>query len=510
MAGEIDTSIALRAGQYANNALNPLEVARQGVEYRNALLGNKIRQSEYDSQMAAGNALLGNTDATGNVNWDKARGDYAQSARSNPSLALGAADSFSANNTARSGTAKASDDELAFQEHARDAAAGAFIRTAQNPSDANIRGAGAFIAHLTPGARGQIAATTRDLLALPTAQQRSEAIKTLATATLPGHERINQAFGTPTSVDDGQTIQTGTQASGMDGGAFTPAAGVQRRTSPEFNSTYTNRTIMTPKGPVTMPMTQSQFDLYNGTHGGFTGRVDVTGKGASELPATAVPVGAEEQAKVGLDTKNRLATSMKSYRDEETNYRNMAGLLGALNGEQFRGMTLAQANNYADKLGWGHGQYATLTQELAKAAAKTRQAMMDGGSGPHTNAGMEELSYISPSPDMTIPAALALVHEGITGASQNGRRATYAQKVQNPMDVPRSLSEYDALYDPRFATIQRLGPQEGREYAKTHIADKAQYAASVRKMAQAQRDGKYDFGLTPEQVDRILGQKNGR
>ena len=83
MAGEIDTSIALRAGQYANNALNPLEVARQGVEYRNALLGNKIRQSEYDSRIAAGNALLGNTDATGNVNWDKARGDYAQSARSN-------------------------------------------------------------------------------------------------------------------------------------------------------------------------------------------------------------------------------------------------------------------------------------------------------------------------------------------------------------------------------------------------------------------------------------------
>ncbi|WP_046901025.1 hypothetical protein [Gluconobacter oxydans] len=485
---------------------NPLDLATRAQELKNSQLTYQNALAGYDAKMAQGNALLGATGADGRTDYAKARATMA----ADPAAAYGAADAFSAQNRSRHEDVLNQDEQLSWQEHARDAMAGAFIRAANNPTDANIRGAGAFISSFLPAARDQITTGTKNLLSIPTPVQRSEAIKTLAVSTLPGHERIAQTWGTPTSVDDGQTVQTGTQASGMDGGAFTPAAGVQRRTSPEFNSTYTNRTIMTPKGPVTMPMTQSQFDIYNGTHGGFTGRVDVTGNGASDLPATAVPVGAEEQAKVGLDTKNRLATSMKSYRDEETNYRNMAGLLGALNGEQFRGMTLAQASNYADKLGWGHGQYATLTQELTKAAAKTRQAMMDGGSGPHTNAGMEELSHISPSPDMTIPAALALVHEGITGASQNVRRATYAQKVPNPMDVPRSLSEYDALYDPRFATIQRLGPQEGREYAKTHIADKAQYAASVRKMAQAQRDGKYDFGLTPEQVDRILGQKNGR
>ncbi|WP_406586391.1 hypothetical protein [Asaia lannensis] len=56
MAGEIDTSIALQAGRPSINMLNPLEVARQGAEYRNALLGNKIRQSEYDAQKAQGAA----------------------------------------------------------------------------------------------------------------------------------------------------------------------------------------------------------------------------------------------------------------------------------------------------------------------------------------------------------------------------------------------------------------------------------------------------------------------
>lgn len=509
MAGEIDTSVALRAGQPTINMLNPLEVAKQSAELRNALLSNKIRQSEYDSKWTAGNALLGNTDANGNVNWGKARGDYAQKVQANPDIAYGAADNFSSNNTAQSGTAKASDDELSFQEHARNAVAGAFIRAAQNPTDANIRGAGAFIAHLTPGAQAQIAGATRDLLTLPTAQQRSEAIKTLATTTLPGHEQISQTFGTPANVDDGNNILSGTQASGMDGGAFTPAGSLQKQTSPEFNGTYHDRTIMTPKGPVTIPMTNAQYAAYHAKMGGFTGRVDVTGNGSSDLPSTAIPVGAEEQAKTGLAIKNSLANNIQSYRDEEINYRNMAGLLDALKDGRFRGMTLAQASNLANKLGWG-GQYATLTQELAKAAAKTRQSMMNSGSGPHTNAGMEELSHISPSPEMTIPAALALVHEGITGASQNGRRAAYAQKIENPMDVPRELSEYDALYEPRFATIQRLGPKEGREYANTHIADKAQYAASVRRMAQAQREGKYDFGLTPQQVDRILGPQNGR
>lgn len=246
MAGEIDTSVALRAGQPTINMLNPLEVAKQSAELRNALLSNKIRQSEYDSKWTAGNALLGNTDANGNVNWGKARGDYAQKVQANPDIAYGAADNFSSNNTAQSGTAKASDDELSFQEHARNAVAGAFIRAAQNPTDANIRGAGAFIAHLTPGAQAQIAGATRDLLTLPTAQQRSEAIKTLATTTLPGHEQISQTFGTPTNVDDGNNILSGTQASGMDGGAFTPAGSLQKQTSPEFN--YAPVTITGPDG----------------------------------------------------------------------------------------------------------------------------------------------------------------------------------------------------------------------------------------------------------------------
>ncbi len=211
---------------------NPLEMAGQAISYKNALLGNKIQQAEYDARLAQGRALQGATDASGRTDYARARATMA----ADPAAAYGAAEAYSAQNRNRAEDVLNQEAQLSYQEHARNAAAGAFIRAAQNPTDANIQGAGAFIAHLTPGATDQIRTATRDLLSLPTAAQRSEAIKTLATSTLPGHDQISQAFGTPTMVDDGQTIQSGTQGAAMDGGAFTPTGGVQRQVSPEFNA----------------------------------------------------------------------------------------------------------------------------------------------------------------------------------------------------------------------------------------------------------------------------------
>ncbi|GBR43384.1 hypothetical protein [Gluconobacter roseus] len=245
MAGLFDTGANALLGigqgtvQPQTNQLQNIAAAQavrnQALEYQNALLGQKAK-------LAQGNALLGATDASGRVDYAKARATMAR----DPDAAYGAAAALHEQNASRHDDVLNQDEQLSFQEHARNAAAGAFIRAAENPTDANIRGTGAFIARLTPGARDQIETATRGLLSLPTAAQRSEAIKTLATSTLPGHEQISQTFGTPTSVDDGQTIQTGTQASGMDGGAFTPATGVQRQTSPEFNAAPTE--IINPDG----------------------------------------------------------------------------------------------------------------------------------------------------------------------------------------------------------------------------------------------------------------------
>lgn len=482
---------------------NPLEMAGQAATLKNALLGNQIQQSEYDAKMAQGNALLGATDASGRTDYGKARATMA----GNPKAAYGAADAFQSQNVSRNQDILNQDAQLSLEQHQSKAAANAMGETYNAPTNTNLDGYAAFQKTLTPHASAQIDAIRDQVKSLPTVEQRQQALKSAFTAHM-GQDAASRAFGAPSTMSDGQNNYGGTTDQYT--GAFTPASRMQLKTSPEYNNTYADREIMTPQGLKKQSMTNAQYAAYQQQHGGFTGRVDVTGNGSSKTPDTAIPIGAEEQTKTGLAIKNELAGNVQSYRDENTNWRNITGLIHAMASDnQFRGLKLAEASNLASKLGWG-GNYATLVQELDKAAGKARQSMMQGGSGPHTNAGMQEISHITPSTELTIPAALALAHEGITDTSNKIRRGMYVQKVENPMDVPRSLGEYDALYDPRFETIQRLGPQEGRAYAASHIADKAQYAASVRRMAQAQRDGKYDFGLTPAQVDRILGHANGR
>lgn len=466
MAGEIDTSIALRAGQPVVNMLNPVDVARQGAEVRNLLLGNKIRQSEYDSKLAAGNALLGNTDRNGNVDWGKARSDYAQSARDNPSLAMGAADNFSANNTARAGTAKASDAELAFQTHARDAVAGAFIRAAQNPTDANIRGAGAFIAHLTPAARDQIASTTNDLLSIRTPEQRSEAIKTLATSTLPGHDQIAQSFGTPTSVDDGQTIQTGTQAGGMDGGAFTPAAGVQRQTSPEFNAHPME--VVNPDG--------SHSYVRQGTVAGTqrpTVPPEVMGSGRypSQQPANpgyqASPAAGQVAAQAtvadaGAHGANALMQGASGTQDRLGILGNMLGDLTQFkSGPGYERLRHLQAfvNNVVPGADWnsdgveGAQSFNKFANQIAQAQAQTL--------GVGSDAKLASAMHANPNSSLQTNTNRQMLHvlQGNEDAIKAKASAWQASGMQ-PSQYQQWNLRFNQSFDPRAYQLRRMSPEE--------------------------------------------------
>lgn len=222
---DMGANALLGIGQNTVRPEDPSEQISRFVNVRNALTG-------YKAEQAQSRALAGATDANGNTDYAKARAAMA----ADPDAQFNLAQGFSAQNRSRGEDLLNNNAQLAYQEHTRDAAAGAFIRLANNPTDANIKGTASFMAALTPNAAKQIHWTANNIMALPSAQQRAEAIKELATTSLPGHERVAQAFGTPTSIDDGQTIQTGTQAGGMDGGAFTPASGVQRQISPETNS----------------------------------------------------------------------------------------------------------------------------------------------------------------------------------------------------------------------------------------------------------------------------------
>lgn len=235
MAGfDTGANALLGIGQGTVQPADPSEQLSRAIGIRNALLGNKIQQAEYDARMAGGNALLGATDGTGRTDYAKARATMAR----DPKAAYGAAQAMREQNAARQEDVLNQDEQLAFQNHASEAAANGMGRLVNDPSNANVRGYAAFMKRLTPAASDQINTITNQVLALPTTEQRQEALKAAFTAHM-GQEASGRVFGTPTSVDDGQTIQTGTQASGMDGGAFTPAAGVQRQTSPEFNAAPT-------------------------------------------------------------------------------------------------------------------------------------------------------------------------------------------------------------------------------------------------------------------------------
>ncbi|MBO1361918.1 hypothetical protein J2D73_19225 [Acetobacter sacchari] len=499
MAGEIDTSIALRAGQPTVNMLNPLEVARQGAEYRNALLGNKIRQSEYDSKLAAGNALLGNTAADGSVNWDRARSDYARAARANPSLALGAADNFSANNTARTGAAQATDEELSFQNHARDAVAGAFIRAASNPTDANIRGTGAFIAHLTPQAAQQIATTTRDLLSLKTPEQRAEAIKTLATSTLGGHERIAAAFGTPTVVDDGSTIQSGTQGSALDGGAFTPAAGTQRQVSPEFNARpmetrgpdgsvrYVRQGVVAGTDKPTVPVDAMGDGRYPGA------QQDFSGAGSAAQPAGYVaspPAGQLEAqqatAKAGAEGANALMQAASQRNDRLAMLGNMAvDLKGFTPGPGWSKLRSIQAfaSNWGVPIDSGNIDAAQSFDKWAQNVANAQASALG-----HSDARLAAAEDAMPNSKMQKGTIELMLHQ------LSGNEDAINAKAQKWQESGLPAAQYQAWeqkfnqnFDPRAFQILRMTPSE-RETTFKGLKDTGQFdafKATYNKMAAA-------------------------
>ncbi len=482
---------------------NPLEMAGQAMSFKSALLGNQIQQAEYDARLAQGRALQGATDASGRTDYAKARAAMA----ADPAAALGAAEAYSAQNRNRAEDVLNQDEQLAFQTHASAAAADGMGRVIADPTDANVKGYAAFMSRLTPAAAGQIGTIADQVMALPTKGQRVEALKAAFTAHM-GQEASNRVFGAPTMVDDGQTIQTGTQGAAMDGGAFTPGGGVQHQLSPDSNAQLVQRVVMIDGRPT--PVWTTAGAIRSAAPDGFTGRTVDTSGVSGEAPALAgAPAGTEDMVKTGQGMQNALAAQQGDVSQNIATLENLNGLLGRLNGQQFRGQTMAQIANNLSKLGLG-GDYATLHQEIDKAATQLRKQMVEGGGFPHTNAGLADLEHMSPSAEMTPTAARALTNELLTAAQYQRGRQRAAAGIKDPTQVMQALAAYDQAFDPRFATIQRLGPEEGREYARSHISDPREYASSIRRMARAQRDHGYDYGLTAPQIERILGTPDGR
>lgn len=478
---------------------NPLEFASQAIGVRNALLGNKIRQSEYDAQMAQGNALLGATDANGNTDYAKARASMAR----NPAAALGAAQAFREQNAARS-------DDLANTEAGKNAIGSILSYVGANPDQAHLFAAKRMAKAIFPGQN--VDAIVDQIAQHP--DGIAGGVKQLVNSMQGAEGQQGNVYGTAgATLDNGQQIIVGNQGSAMTGGQFQPSTTVQKQVGPDSNASMV---------PVTMkdPTTGQMITVYRPAGelrqsdgaGNFTGRRINTAGGTSE-PMSGAPAGYNEQYKTGQDMQNALAAQQNDVTQNIATLRNLDALLSSPELKNVRSRTLKDIANNASKFGidWGGSKgYATIAQEIDKAGTTLRKQMMDGGGGPHTNAGLSDLEHITPSMEMTPTAARALTNEMLTAAIYQQGRQKLAASIKDPTKVLSALADYDQNFDPRFATIQRLGPEEGREYAKSHITDRAQYFDAVRRMARAQREKGYDYGLTPQQVDRILGVSNGR
>lgn len=477
---------------------NLMPTIAQAAAVQNQLLGTKIRQAEYDAQLAQGNALLGATGADGRTDYAKARATMART----PEAALGAAQAMSDQNVIRQ-------QDLANTEAGKNAVGSILSYVGANPDQAHLFAAKRMAKAIFPGQN--VDAIVDQIAQHPDGIEGG--IKQLVNSMQSTQDQQANAYGTPgATVDNGQQIIIGNQGSALNGGQFQPSTTVQKQVGPDSNASMVP---VTKKDPITGQMITvyrpaGELRQSDGA-GNFTGRRINTAGGTSE-PMSGAPAGYNEQYKTGQDMQNALATQQADITQNIATLRNLDSLLSSIP-QNARSRTLKDITNNLSKFGIGGKdaeRYATLAQEIDKAGTTLRKQMMDGGSGPHTNAGLSDLEHITPGMEMTPTAARALTNEMLTAATYQQGRQKLAASIKDPTKVLSALADYDQNFDPRFATIQRLGPEEGREYAKSHITDRAQYSDAVRRMARAQREKGYDFGLTPQQVDRILGASNGR
>lgn len=480
--------------------------AAQGI--KNQALAYQNELTKYKSKQAIGNALSRHVRRDGSIDYGAAISDAAQ----NPDAAYGLPDAVTQNNSQQRQNIENQNAQLGLNQRRTGMLAGLAAPLMSNPNVTKgdvARQLGVGVAHgLITMDQAQSAYS-----ALPDDSDGiKQQVRGLMDASVGPEHSYNDAYGEMRLVDDGGVLRwenVGSPASGQ--GGVPVGAGIEKQVSPESNATLTPVTIKDPETGQMITVYRPAGELRQPSGGGnFTGRrIDTSGGGSSE-PMSGAPAGYNEQYKTGQDVQNSLANQQSDVAQNIATLRNLDALLSSPELKEYRSRTLKDIANNASKFTSYGKNYATIAQEIDKAGTTLRKQMMDGGGGPHTNAGLSDLEHITPGIDMTTTAARALTNEMLTAALYQQRRQKIAAGVKDPTKVLSTLADYDRNFDPRFATIQRLGPEEGREYAKSHISDQREYADAVRRMARAQREKGYDYGLTPQQVDRILGLQNGR
>lgn len=512
MAGMFDTGANALLG-IGQNTVQPQTNLLQNIAAAQDIKNQALAYSQNALAMAAkkatGAAYAHNYNAlTGEYNMPGVQSEMAQS----PAGQYGLPDAVTTIRNQQGKQVSNDTDQLQLANASRNAVGSVLSFVGSNPDAAHLSAGEKMAKAVLPKSQwGQVNAVVQQIAQHPDGIQGG--VKQLVNSMQGAEGQQGNVYGKPgATVDNGQQVIIGTQGSAMTGGQFRPSTTVQKQVGPESNAIMLPVTMKDPDTGQMITFYRPAGQLRQSTgDGNFTGRRINTAGGASE-PMDGAPAGYNEQYKTGQDVQNSLANQQNAVTQNIATLRNLDSLLFSIP-QNARSRKLKDITNNLNKFGIGGKdaeRYATLAQEIDKAGTTLRKQMMDSGGGPHTNAGLSDLEHITPGMEMTPTAARALTNEMLTATLYQQGRQKIAAGEKDPTKVLSTLADYDQNFDPRFATIQRLGPEEGREYARTHIADKKEYAEAVRRMARAQREKGYDYGLTPQQVDRILGLQNGR
>lgn len=208
----------------------------QAAAVRNQLLATKIRQSEYEAQLAQGNALLGATGADGRTDYAKARATMART----PAAALGAAQAMHEQNAARS-------EDLANTEAGKNAVGSILSYVGANPDQAHLFAAKRMAKAIFPGQN--VDAIIDQIAQHPDGIEGG--INQLINSMQSAQGQQENVVGAPASVSNGAGTYTGMR-SGMTG-EFTPTQ--YTHNSPSEAQMLTPVTVKGPDGnDISMPL----------------------------------------------------------------------------------------------------------------------------------------------------------------------------------------------------------------------------------------------------------------
>ncbi|OAJ67780.1 hypothetical protein [Gluconobacter cerinus] len=436
---------------------DPIGWAQKGVEYRNALLGNKIRQSEYDAQMAQGNALLGATGADGRTDYAKARATMA----ADPNAAYGAAQAVREQNAARA-------DDLANTEAGKNAVGAILSYVGSNPDQAHLFAAKRMAKAIFPG-------QNVDAIVNQIAQHPDGIAGGVAQLTnsmqAPGQQEAN-VYGTPgATVNNGQQTIIGTQQSAMNGGQFQPTTTVQQQTSPDTNSTPME--VINPDG-------SRSYVRRDQVVGGAKPTVPPEAMGSGRYPTQqpanpgyqAAPAAGQTEAlaataKAGADGANALMQASANRNDRMAMLGNMSSdLEGFTSGpgrEHWRNLE-ATWNNwtpYSVHAGESEIEKAQSFNKWAQNLANAQSQALGTG----TDSKLAAAVHASPNSSLQDSTNRLMIHQ-LQGNEDaiNAKAQAWKASGMQPAQFQQWNQQFSQSFDPRAFQMIRMTPQERTTY----------------------------------------------